>query len=68
MDITLMTVAMNAIIKMLLMVLVGFMGYKIGFIDEKDTDSITRMLSNILCPATLLASYCKEFETEKARS
>ncbi|MCF0149936.1 MAG: AEC family transporter [Firmicutes bacterium] len=68
MDITLMTVAMNAIIKMLLMVLVGFMGYKIGFIDEKDTDSITRMLSNILCPATLLASYFKEFETEKARS
>lgn len=66
MDITLMTVAMNAIVKMLLMVLGGYMAYKIGFINEKDTDSITKLLSNVLCPATLLASYFKEFDSARA--
>ena len=67
MDTSLTMVAATAIGKMLIMVIVGFAGVKLGILGETETSAITKTVLNVTCPMLILASYMQPFDPAKAK-
>ena len=67
MDTSLTMIAATAIGKMLIMVIVGFAGVKIGILGETETSAITKTVLNVTCPMLILASYMQPFDPAKAK-
>lgn len=60
-------VAGNAIIRIMLMVLVGIIFTKIGLLDEKTSSAATVLLLSVINPINLLSSYLGGYDAEKAK-
>ena len=67
MDTNLTAIAASAIGKMMIMVLVGIGGYKIGLIGDTERDALTRFLLNLICPVLILNSYMQGYDPEKTK-
>ena len=67
MDTSLTMVAATSIGKMLIMVIVGFAGVKLGILGETETGAITKTVLNVTCPMLILASYMQPFDPAKAK-
>jgi predicted permease len=60
-------VAGNAIIRIMIMVLVGIIFTKLGIIDEKITAAASTLLLMVINPINLLSSYLGGYDAEKAK-
>lgn len=67
MDTNLTVVAAQAIVKMMVMILVGVMGVKLRLLTEKETNALTKFVLSITCPALCIASYASGYDPEKAK-
>ena len=67
MDTNLTMIAASAIGKMMVMVLIGFAGYKLHLIGNAERDALTKFLLSIICPILILSSYMQGYDPEKTR-
>ena len=67
MDTNLTVVAAQAIVKMLVMVLIGVLGVKIKVLGSNENGALSKFVLNITCPALCIASYASGYDPEKAK-
>ena len=67
MDTNLTAIAAKAIGQMMIMVVIGIGGYKLGLIGDKERDALTKFLLNLICPMLILNSYMQGYDPEKTR-
>ena len=67
MDTNLTAIAAKAIGQMMIMVIIGIGGYKLGLIGDKERDALTKFLLNLICPMLILNSYMQGYDPEKTK-
>ncbi len=67
MDTNLTAIAAKAIGQMMIMVVIGIGGYKLGLIGDKERDALTKFLLNLICPMLILNSYMQGYDPEKTK-
>lgn len=60
-------VAANALVKLFLVVLVGFAAAKLNFIDENGTTALAKLVSKVTNPLKLFVSYIMAYDAAKFR-
>lgn len=65
MDITILITLMNQILKMFLLIAVGYILYKKKTIDEHATEKLSSILISVAMPATIITSFNQTFSSDK---